>query len=192
MTSNKLFCRFFESDKLKKERFAKQVTNSQTVKVWGEKYGHTLAPPLNREEVETFERNNDVQIPEDLKHYLLSHSSELIIDCYPCKFDLKDYYKNENNNIPLTCDQIVCNNQGVWTCMEKGREMPFNVDEVDQIIEDLEGTSFRIAHRGCAFRTYIILKGNQAGSIWSADDEEYKRLALSFKEYIVKTLASRS
>ncbi len=159
---------FHKRQKAKKEKWA-QSYNKSTNERWGDdpEYGFHLAPPLPLEIIETFESLNDCKIPNDLRQYLEKYSSELFLSFYPYKFELPETpeFKNLSSKIPPEVTFIDYENFDELEWIKP--------DQSDDDWLDLEHLCcmLQISEGGCLDEDVIIIKGNQAGSIWAYCDD---------------------
>lgn len=119
--------------------------------------GEPLLPPYSEEEILTFETKIGDKLPEDLRYYLTRASRELILDAHntPDNFDLKPYIPIGKCEIPL----------GIRNLKSKGYDKycsdPYDCDSHGMC--DLNFSE-------CQTCTYIVLKGNHKGSVWTSWD----------------------
>lgn len=145
-----------ERVKAKKEKWAQQPTYYRRIAKWGdiEDYGFTLQEPYTREEVEEAETLSGIELPTDLKEYLIFVSRELFEESYPIVFSLEGLNRlNEERpfNIPAPED---------WSC----EACDCDIDaECDHLFSD--GT-LDIGNGGCTDSYMIVLRGHQRGTIW--------------------------
>lgn len=78
---------FYENEK---KVFAKQLSYyGNRDKEWGERYGYDLAEPYSELIIQTYEEKYNIQIPEELRKYLVEISRETM-GSYPYIITLDD------------------------------------------------------------------------------------------------------
>ena len=73
-----------------------------------QKKGIKLDAPLSDEDVKTFEKNNEFELPEDIKYYITTHSADLVYTGHLPKVQLvcpRDRY-TKSSKIPLDSKEI--------------------------------------------------------------------------------------
>ena len=191
-----LFQRFHEEQKEKKRKFANTLNYK---KLCGETYGYDLKDPYTEDEICMFETRAECPLPSDFRYYLINHASELFTRYYPRRLGgftseyIIQHYLGRNSKIPLDCTEMESGEDG-WV---DGKGWVKNWDEcVTDDVEDYDITEeccmYPIAFGGCMYETYIVIKGNQAGTIWdTSNGDTYRKTCETFTEYVREYMSSR-
>lgn len=116
------------------------------------KFQYPLAPPYTLDEIKVFERENQTTLPALLRHYLLKISRETACNSYRITIDL--------NTRGLTHNNVVT------PCVVSDGMIEETYEWVNDCKIELEGT-LEFSTSGCAFMTYVIVKGNGYGNVLS-------------------------
>lgn len=183
-----LFRKFYETQKRDKENFANTLNYYTPKEPWGEEYGYFLDGPVNEEIITTYERASAIHLPPDFRYYMINHSSELFLGYYPTRCGFGHPLGQEKKSmIPLNCNFIESGKDGYIEGQGWVTNYDERVDDPDDenYFDIQEECCMRtIANYGCTFKSLMIMKGNQTGSIWYSDGETYQKEAESFTEFV--------
>jgi hypothetical protein len=112
-----------------------------------------LLPPYTKAEIEDYERKLQFVFPKLLRHYLLNISRESVVGCYSVEIKL---YEDLGENKMITNDHI--------------RDRYIIDDDDGNSAED--GTLW-IGDNGCAFDSYVVVKGTGTGYVLEHCDYDY-------------------
>lgn len=133
--------------------------------------------------IELFEKHIGEQLPKDFRKYLLYYG-DVVYHWIPYQVELYNYKKEEC----LFCSEKLAETH----CKDKkGCTIPKDADYIEVDLCEMPGV-LEIAHEGCGFFYYLVVKGNQKGSVWrvhaNSHITEYTRVAKTFKEYMNNVL----
>lgn len=143
-----------------------QKSDFQAKSSYAKRYSVDLAPPFRLDEVEAFEKQNNVILPRDFRDYIITHSRELLLYSYPTVLKL-DRRRLEECDIATGVSYM-----GPW----------------EKQYRSFTGSTIQISDGICAFFDAMIIKGNRAGSIWEFCDPEYYLSAHSFTHLVEHVL----
>ena len=133
-------------------------------------------PPYSLQEVEDFEKRNNIELPEELKIYLTQVSKSIYKNHLEFKIiELKD---NENFNKPCILEDTYT------SCPDESDEEEYEKNPILNLHGMME-----IRTIGCGYTDQIILNGKFKGTIWTeyfAADGEITKTFDSFFDYILE------
>lgn len=149
----------------KKEQWAKTGTCYTGLAEWGQLYGYTLLPPFAESEVAQFESEHGFCLPPFFRDYLTCVSRETLVwhHAFP----------------------IVLHLRGAC-CIPDG-ETYVHDDGPDDEDCTLTDGMMRIGDEGCESETYLVVKGNRVGSLWSlgsGGDSLHLNTGSTFERYV--------
>jgi hypothetical protein len=174
----------------KKTKWAEQSSCYSSEKKWGEYYGYVLAESYTLAEVEKFEKDKNISLPEDLKIYLTQVSREVFASSYPHTVCL-NFGDGDYSHIPLNMNSldsyynIDCCVHDI-DCVE---DKKCCIESCDKLHAYMCDGMIRIGNDGCAFNEYIIVNGIQKGTVWGMDGgDSAHRHYINFTDYIDKAM----
>jgi hypothetical protein len=165
-------------------------------------YGFEFLPPYSNEEIQLYERKMGFHLPDDLRSYLILVSRELYTSAYPIVFNLFGKYDPDTyeDNDPELCKSFgychLPSSVNIWNyqnCLKHVSECRNCGDECFDDIEEDDpcGGMKCISDGGCTDQAFIVLKGNDIGTIWhdgNGGDALYRGEEKTFYEYITKPI----
>jgi hypothetical protein len=147
------------------------------------RYGFELLPPYTDNEIDVYEDKMMLKLPSDLRLYLTHVSRELHTDSYPIVFKLDTDYNIGLFQLPPETD--------MWNFGEKcfiHTDPDTCPDDCD--FDPCEGM-ITIENGGCTDQRYIVIKGNEIGSIWRngcGGDSLFRDRGTTFYDFITKPI----
>lgn len=150
-------------------------------KLNGESFGYTLALPYLEQEIIDFEIKHGIKLDPNLRLYLLNVSRELFVASYPSIFDLE---------IESPC--TIPEHETMWNegdCHIHGEYG--NANNTDNCTDDCSNMfdgMVNIGTYGCTFDDFIVVKGNNIGSIWNSDGDTLYKQNTTFRQYVTNKI----
>lgn len=188
----------FVDDKVQAARWRRDATKRKSEWYDGLKGGwrdgasSELKDPYTTEEIIEFETANDVELPKGFKLYLTQVSRELVAYSHPHEFTL-DTLDTRRCDLETSCtfadgeqytrcciNECERNHYGLEKCCldtcSHGGDHPFPDDGM-----------VKIGEGGCSFGHLMVVRGNQKGSVWSADYSDecaIMKIFSNFSDYV--------
>ena len=158
-----------ETTAAKKAEFAREYRCMHTKTTRnGERFGWDLKPPYTLAEIEAFEAGVDpgFKLPDEFRTYLTQVSREVFATSYPeevaldldegcCWYDARNYYR-----------------------LFPRRDRDWDDDR------SLYDGMMQIGDDGCEWTTWIVARGNRAGSVWNSSSDGMILSAETFYGYL--------
>lgn len=178
----------------KKERWALTKSYYSPNDIWAEcssddghpnrKYGYKLLDPYTEEEVILFEKKMGIELPSDLRYYLINVSRELFAGGYPLVFPLQGGTQIGTFQLPIGTE--------LWNyggCIIHGKwdgKMESCTEECSEDRNEPCGGTMSISDQ-----SVIVVKGNEKGSVWDEDaggDTLYRNRSKTFYGFITEDI----
>ena len=121
----------------------------------------TLAPPMELDKIEKFEKENDLTLPYKFRKYLLTVSSETM-GYYPHIIELDDMDYFFINTI--TNDEII--RDAIEDIEDDEKELENFKNKYNEENGYYINIFIRLFVHGCTFDDYLCIKGPKKGELW--------------------------
>jgi len=137
--------------------------SDDVIKIYRETFPARLPPPYDLDQITDYEEQMKIKFPEQLVSYLTNVSGQFRKSCYPCtfEFDLDATYIADFSPIPF--------GENISAAVDE--EWPYN------------GMA-EIGNDGCSFSDWIMVTGNEPGTVWSSDGDRVYRRNKNLFEYL--------
>lgn len=133
-----------------------------------------MKPSYLPEEVEQMCLNNNITLPESLHYYLTHISREIVCNSYQVVFT-GEVDCSGDCNLSDDCKSIL---------KDDVYDSDYEEEEPDEQNGFFKLPMAKIGEGGCAYSDYIVLRGNQFGTVWRSDEDRYIKTHETFLEYI--------
>lgn len=156
-----------------KEKLEKLIKLDKDFSIFGsESHEYIINPKLTEEEIQNFEKKNQITLPDEYREYLKNIGNGGAGPFYGL-LELED---NDNNlmdlsmEFPYTYDKPLKLFEVYETMDEIDDE---NEEEQEQFLNEIYEKSVRgiifLAHEGCGMYSVLVIKGEEYGNIWYFD-----------------------